>query len=286
MYIDNSRTGNKKMDIMQNQINALRRRNVASENFNKFLISGLGLAIAIIIGLGITLITSVSVLKSQISSLETEKETLLAENKELSEQYNEVSELLAEVSEISVELDKSNAILKSDNKEMSEKIAKFEEREELHDKYDYAIVRTDGTRTDFSYSELKTLEELTEEKGLSKETNDLILAIAMTESNGREDVVNSNSTATGYGQFLSSTGKFVYTKLMGYDTYTHELAKNGETNITMMVEYVDYLDDKYNGDTRSAMIEYRGTYDQAYLNKIDRYLLLKDTSLNTIEVKN
>ena len=286
MYIDNTRTGNKKMDRMQNQINALRRRNVASENFNKFLITGLGLAIAIIIGLGITLITSVSVLKSQISSLETEKETLLAENKELSEQYNEVSELLAEVSEISVELDKSNAILKSDNKEMSEKIAKFEEREELHDKYDYAIVRTDGTRTDFSYSELKTLEELTEEKGLSKETNDLILAIAMTESNGREDIVNLNSTATGYGQFLSSTGKFVYTKLMGHDTYTHELAKNGETNITMMVEYVDYLDDKYNGDTRSAMIEYRGTYDQAYLNKIDRYLLLKDTSLNTIEVRN
>ena len=282
MYVNNTVTDNQKL---QKQVKSLRRKNIVLGNYNKFLGIALGVALFAIVGLSLYTITSTAILKSEIVELKTTNQNLIEENKELSAQYNEVAELLASVSEMSVDLDKSNKILKTENRVMHERIEEYEKREELHDKYDYAIERKDGSRTDFSYSELKTLEELTEEKGLSKETNDLILSIAMTESNGKEDAVNAESTATGYGQFLSSTGKFVYTKLMGNDTYSHELAKNGEINISMMVEYVAYLDDKYNGNVNNVMIEYRGVYDPAYLNKIDKFLEEKNTSLDTITIR-
>lgn len=282
MYVNNTVTDNNKL---QKQVKSLRRQNVALGNYNKFLTVVLGVALFAIVSLGLWTVTTTAIMKSEIAELKASNEALVEENKELSIQYNEVTEMLASVSEISVDLDKSNNLLKIENRAMSERIKEYQEREELHDKYDYAIERKDGSRTDFSYSELKTLEQLTEEKGLSKETNDLILSIAMTESNGKEDAVNSESTATGYGQFLSSTGKFVYTKLMGNKSYSHELAKDGKTNISMMVEYVAYLDDKYNGNIGNVLLEYRGVYDQAYLNKINNYLKIKNTSLDTINIR-
>ena len=282
MYVNNGTTDASKL---QKQVKSLRRKNMVLSNYNKFLTVVLGVALFAIVGLSLWMITTTTILKAELAELKSTNEMLVEENKELSTQYNEISEMLASVSEISVDLDKSNNLLKIENKAMGERLKEYKEREELHDKYDYAIERKDGSRTDFSYSELKTLEQLTEEKGLSKETNDLILSIAMTESNGREDAVNSDSTATGYGQFLSSTGKFVYTKLMGNKSYSHELAKDGKTNISMMVEYVAYLDDKYNGNIGNVLLEYRGVYDQAYLNKINNYLKIKNTSLDTINIR-
>lgn len=223
--------------------------------------------------------------KITIATLKSENESLTEELQSVSEEFNTVSTLLADVSEIAVTLDSDNIQLKEDNMKLQEELISYQEKEELYNKYDYAIFREDGTRTDITYENLKTLEELTAEKGMTEESNQLILSIAMTESRGIETAENSTSTATGYGQFLSSTGKFVYTELMGNDSYKHsEIAKNGETNLEMMVHYIDYLDIKYGGNMTAVIDEYRGLHDESYMAKINKYLAKKDLSLASINI--
>lgn len=221
----------------------------------------------------------------KISSLKSQNESLTEEVKLLSKEFDDASNLLADVSEIAVTLDKDNETLKEDNLQLQDELNSYKEKQELYDKYDYAIYRDNGTRTDITYDNLKSLEELTKEKGMTEESNQLILSIAMTESKGVETAENPVSTATGYGQFLSSTGRFVYTELMGNDSYVHsEIAKNGETNLQMMAYYIDYLDTKYNGNMVAIIDEYRGIHDESYMGKINKYLSTKELTLASIEI--
>ena len=180
-----------------------------------------------------------------------------------------------------------NESLKEDNLSMQDELNDFRQRAELYDKYDYAIIREeDGSRTDITYDNIKSLEELSAEQRLTEDANQLILSIAMTESRGYETAENSQSTATGFGQFLSGTGRFVYTSLMDGDgVYKHsEMAKDGQTNLDMMVYYISYLDEKYHGNLSSIIDEYRGTHDSTYLTKLDKYLGKKDLSTSTIQL--
>lgn len=218
---------------------------------------------------------------SVISDMDAEIQKLQLENTELHAQidefggiYSETVCLLDETVDIARTLDETNHQLVSDMKAIDDRLKDYERREELYDKYDYAIIREDNTRTDITYEDLDTLESLVKEKGLSEDTNDLILSLAMTESRGFEDAENSSSTATGLGQILQGTAKFIYEKLMGNPrgSYSHDLALDGETNLTMMVYYLDYLGEKYSDNITLVLNEYRGDKDQSYNNKINKYL--------------
>lgn len=106
-------------------------------------------------------------------------------------------------------LDQSNAKLISDNKSLDEKLKKFEKRKELYNKYEYAIYNEANKRTDLTYEQIATGEELMKKEGIDP---DLLFGIIMTESNGDEKATSATSTARGYGQFLAGSGEFVYEK--------------------------------------------------------------------------
>lgn len=223
-------------------------------------------------------------LSHQVDDLTEQNLILTEQNENLQVRFNACSELLYDVSEIAVTLDENNNELLNINVGLNEVISGYENRLELYDRYEYAIIREDGSRTDIKYAQIETLQDLTEAKGMSEESVDLILSIVMTESNGIEIAKNPNSTATGYGQFLSNTGEFVYERLMGNDQYTHDLATNGDINLEMMVEYLCYLDEKYNGNIDQIINEYRGIDSVNYKEKINSYLVNNDLNLNTIRI--
>ena len=271
---------------MKNRLSIITKERDKLQN-NLIISATLNMLLVILVGIGILIfIGNISMHNIKIAGYKTEIANLESELSSLSEEFNTTTQLLADVSEIAVSLDEDNMTLKEDNLSLQEELNIYKDREELYNKYEYALYREDGTRTDISYDNLKTLEEQTKEKGMTEEANDLILAIAMTESKGTESAKNINSSASGYGQFLSSTGKFVYTELLGNETYNHSVdALDGNKNITMMVAYIDYLGEKYNGNIIAVMDEYRGIHDDTYLVKIDNYLSKKDLQLSSIKIK-
>lgn len=205
------------------------------------------------------------------------------DNDKLTEENETLKSDTKELLEINDELSEQNVVLMDQASAYMDAVAEYEQRAELYDKYSYAIVRDNGTRTDITYDNLKTVEKLEEEKGVDA---DLILAMVMTESNGKEKAQSNISTAKGYGQFLNGTGKFVYEKLLeNEDTYNATKALDGDTNLQMLAAYLEYLEEYYDGDLYAVLRNYRGEGGktlQSYIAKIDSYLDEKGKSVATI----
>lgn len=219
-------------------------------------------------------------LKSNYKSLQTKYVNLVNENTLLEEKLNKSKESIIKLTNVIEELDSQNKELISSNKSYKDRILVYEEREELLNKYEYAIFDDENNRTDITYEQLKTAEELCNENGL--DTN-FILATIMVESSGNEKCVSKTSTARGYGQFLKGTGQFTYEDLMGNGkgTYDHSMALNGNINIEMMVHYFKYL--KSNTESIYATInKYRGLESPKYQAAINKYLVKGGTSLTQL----
>lgn len=226
----------------------------------------------------------IEALTKQVNVLAERNDSLTEDAKNISDNYNILADNFKKVSSISVSLNSANLILTTELKKQNNELTELRNRKELYDKYDYAIERSDGSRTDITYDDIENLQELCNEKGLSSNTVDLILAIAMNESQGHEEVKNPTSSATGLCGFLSGTGKFVYTKLMGKTSYTHyTTAKDGSTNLEMAVNYIAYLDKSHNGNMIGILSEYSGGSGTEYAAKLQKYLSKKE--LNVLSFK-
>jgi predicted RNase H-like nuclease (RuvC/YqgF family) len=165
----------------------------------------------------------------------------------LEKNYESVSASMKELAIISNELEDQNHKLVSSNQQYYEQLCSFGDREELFNKYEYAIIDDTGKRTDITYEQLKRLEELVANSKIKNE--DLILAWIMTESEGQEKIKNPNSTAKGYGQILNSTSEWIHRTLIDSDINWHpDIALDGDANLEMMVAYIDYLYEENNGN--------------------------------------
>ena len=215
--------------------------------------------------------------------LETENGNLKTYYSTLENEYDSFLQTIDELTSISVQLDEQNKLLTQVNQEQLEELEIFRQREELYDKHEYALFDSSGERTDIRYDQIVSLEELLEESYIDDE--DLILAWIMTESNGVEKARNPESTAKGFGQILDGTSEFIYVDLMdnSKSDWNSGLALDGDTNIEMMVTYIDYLYEVNNGNLYEVIRDYRGKQDiSGYVGKIDYYLANANKSVNEI----
>lgn len=235
--------------------------------------------------------------KLQLETVKSDYTDLLKDKENLQERYNELYQKyvtifedtldyetqITALTEMVTALDEQSKALAISNEEYYNKIQEYESREELLDKYEYCITREDGSRTDITYDQLINVEKLSKEKGID---TDLIMSIVMVESSGKEKASSSSgSTARGYGQFLKGTGEYVYEDIMENGTYDHSMAYDGDTNLTMMVHYLDHLTDINDGDLYASLRNYRGKGGEVlnnYINKIDGYLGTKGKSVSML----
>ena len=279
-------------DRMKRRVSSVRQENQSLRfKLTACLIGMVGLFVVSVVSIATLVVDNYSlrndltVASEKYDTLMADNQSLIAENQSLSNTYNDAVLILSDVSQIAYQLDQQNRTLNDDLNDALEKIKQYESREELFDSYEWALFRKDGSRTDISYNDIVTLEELVDEKDLSDDTIDLVLAMAMTESNGNANARNISSSAVGLGQFLSGTGRFVYTSLMGNDVYNHqETASDSETNLEMMVYYLEYLDVKNNHNIERVISCYRGIESPSYKYKINSYLAKNDLSLATIDI--
>lgn len=197
------------------------------------------------------------------------------ENKNLE---NKISDIIRDC----VAIDYENCQLIAANDNYYEQLMSLQEREELFDKYEYAILYN-GERTDIQYDQLKTGIDIMAENDIDP---NILFAIIMTESQGQENAQNATSTASGYGQILASTGKSVYEKYMDNEpgSFDREMLLDGETNITIAANYLAQLIDT-SSSLAEALYQYRGIQDTAWINKVDSYLAKGGTSLREIDKK-
>ena len=279
-------------DRMKRRVSSVRQENQSLRfKLTACLIAMVGLFVVSVVSIATLVVDNYSlrndltVASEKYDTLMADNQSLIAENQSLSSTYNDAVLILSDVSQIAYQLDQQNRTLNDDLNDALEKIKQYESREKLFDSYEWALFREDGSRTDISYNDIVTLEELVDEKDLSDDTVDLVLAMAMTESNGNANARNISSSAVGLGQFLSGTGRFVYTSLMGNDVYNHqETASDSETNLEMMVYYLEYLDIKNNHNIERVISCYRGIESPSYKYKINSYLAKNDLSLATIDI--
>ena len=279
-------------DRMKRRVSSVRQENQSLRfKLTACLIGMVGLFVVSVVSIATLVVDNYSlrndltVASEKYDTLMADNQSLIAENQSLSSTYNDAVLILSDVSQIAYQLDQQNRTLNDDLNDALEKIKQYESREKLFDSYEWALFREDGSRTDISYNDIITLEELVDEKDLSDDTVDLVLAMAMTESNGNANARNISSSAVGLGQFLSGTGRFVYTSLMGNDVYNHqETATDSETNLEMMVYYLEYLDVKNNHNIERVISCYRGIESPSYKYKINSYLAKNDLSLATIDI--
>ena len=193
---------------------------------------------------------------------------------------------LTEISLAAYELDKQVKDIYTVNQKQAEIIKTYETRDELFNHYEYALVRGDGTRTDIDYEDVSTLQSLAEEKNMGPDSVDLVLAIAMNESKGHEDVKNPVSTAAGLTGMLYGTARFVYEDEMGNgeNSYEFDMVYDGALNLQMSLTYVDYLASRNGRSVMATVNGYRGLHDPGYIKNLNRYLGTQNKSLYSIEI--
>ena len=191
----------------------------------------------------------------------------------LSDTVNNQKENIEKLSKVATELDNENSNLANTLSTQQEELDELREREELYDKYDYAIIRSDGSRTDIDYTDIMTLEELAKQEGLGEDAVSLVLAISVNESKGFADVKNPNSSAAGLCGLLSSTAKYSYEVLLdnGKGTYKSSYVYDSLTNLEMTLYYIAYLKENTNSNYE-LLVAYRGGMDDPhYMAVIQKY---------------
>lgn len=230
----------------------------------------------------------------EMLSTTTKQNTYLSNEIEaLTTSNNELVQDLTAMTQVSLELESQNNLLINDNKALAEEydevyaeLSKLQAREELYDRYSYAIIY-DGHRTDVKYDALKHLEDIAEELGMTQDSIDLCLSFVLNESRGNENAYNA-SGASGLGQLMPGTGKFVWDKLMDnkgieYDHST--IPFDGSTNLEMTLRLLDYLGEYYNNDTKDVITSYCGGYMQGYVNSLNIHLSKGPTPTTVEEMK-
>ena len=134
--------------------------------------------------------------EAKYQELETKFKNLQANSEYLAAKYEDMSNTIAELTSSLTILEDENMSLVESNETYYQELVKFSEREELFNKYEYAIYNKANKRTDITYEQLTKLEDLVLDTNIQDE--DLILSIIMTESTGKEKAQSTISTAKGY----------------------------------------------------------------------------------------
>lgn len=246
------------------QIKEMRRKAKLQRNLIRTLTVVSAMMIATIIVLGFSLFgfnSKFKKLSKEYDSLQTSSTRESFQNKvniiELQSTIEDLNKQLQHVSNV--------------NHSYVDELNKLRARKELYNKYEYAVLDEEGKRTNLTYEEIELGEQLMKEKGYDPH---LMFGTIMVESNGNPNDVNSQSGATGYGQFLDETARFTWITLMDNKSYHSDIRKDGTSNIKMMASYYDYLYNKF-GNTFGVIKSYSGNSTdsgaQRYLNRINKY---------------
>lgn len=212
-------------------------------------------------------------LQNDYDKLKSKCDSVEQENFELSVAVVNMTEVVLATDDKVDQMAQDNLELQKDYKSLEKKYKKLSKRKELYDKYGYAIIDEDGSRTDLDYDSLKYGAKLMEEKGYNPH---ILFSMGMVESNFRTHVTMESSGAAGFLQITPGTGKFIYENLMGKPVgsyHKNTTPYDSKKNIELAVTYLDYLFEKWPTKFRAIQQYCGGTpsFTRGYINRMARY---------------
>ena len=188
-------------------------------------------------------------LKETIVSLENHENVMAQKLRQMTDDYNDSIQTIKE-------MNSKYTALYDEYMEYQDTVGFSQEKlYDIANKYMYVIEKA-PKRSELTLENLIYMDELAEKYDINPH---IVTSLFETESSYDSTAKNKDSTATGLGQFLAATGKYVYYDLLGYDgDYYHPVsARIPQLNIEMTLKYLDYLVD-YRGDIKSALKYYSG----------------------------
>ena len=238
----------------------------------QFIITLLLSICAILILFSIALIFHINNMKYEYDYMSSRYDFMQSDREYAISRSSDKDNSIEKLENIIEEQDAQLQNLSNINKSYVDELNEFRNREELFNKYEYAIVNEIGERTELTYEQIKLGEDLMKENGLDP---NLMFGTIMVESGGDPTCVNEESGATGLGQFLIESAEFVWCDLMGNDYFDSEIMKDAESNIKMMACYYKYLYEEEDGDTFNVIKRYSGNITDwgtlQYINKINNF---------------
>lgn len=231
-----------------------------TKKFSVTLLNVLGISVIAITALLFIMISSIYVdgqekkindLTIQVEELSQYRDKLMDIGDNIDSRQQELDNIISEIETKKAELEIITSQIESEQSRLND----VSEQTSLLDSYDYVLYDLVGNRNDMTLELVQLGVEKCNEKNINP---DLLFGIIMVESQGYASVTNSSSGAAGLGQFMPTTGKYIANTYLNID-YDHSTTPyDSSTNISMIVEYLAYLSEKYNGDIISMIKEYSG----------------------------
>ena len=146
--------------------------------------------------------------------------------------------------------------------------------------YFYAMQSTKFNKYYLSEKDMTTVLDWSSKYGIDP---NLVLGIMWVESRYYPKAKSKTSSASGYGQFIKSTGKWTHESLLKRkDKYDHKVHPfNPDNAIPMMCAYLDHLIKISKGDIRRVLIRYNGNeLGKRYYELIDEYFARVSSNIN------
>ena len=225
---------------------------------------------------------NVQALKQNIVVLQAENNNL---RKALEISNKEIVDISTSLAVKENELDKANKELDKIHKRVP--IHRVVTKNQNYDyrPYFYAMQSTKFNKHYLSEKDMTTVLEWSSKYGIDP---NLVIGIMWVESRYYPKAKSKSSSASGYGQFIKSTGKWTHESLLKRkDKYDHTVHPfNPDDAIPMMCAYLNHLIKISKGDIRKVLIRYNGNeLGKRYYELIDEYFarVSSNIDLDSIE---
>ncbi|MGL5191289.1 MAG: transglycosylase SLT domain-containing protein [Cetobacterium sp.] len=205
-----------------------------------------------------------AIIETQNSQLENLKELCLNLEKELDKLEKDGKDLENKIVALNKKLDERKLAVQP-KPQVNESSTKYKE-------FGYAM-KTSKLNSRYKLSE-KDIDLILDNSKKYKIDPHLAIGIIWYESRFNTNAKSKTSSASGYGQFIKSTGAWVYKDLLKRKgTYDHSVTPfEPHNSIPMMYAYLDYLIKRNKGDIRKVLVRYNGgELGDKYFNDIDKY---------------
>ena len=225
---------------------------------------------------------NVQALKQNIVVLQAENNNL---RKALEISNKEIIDISTSLAVKENELDKANQELDKIHKRVPIHRVVTKNQNYVYRPYFYAMQSTKFNKHYLSEKDMTTVLEWSSKYGIDP---NLVLGIMWVESRYYPKAKSKSSSASGYGQFIKSTGKWTHESLLKRkDKYDHTVHPfNPDDAIPMMCAYLNHLIKISKGDIRKVLIRYNGNeLGKRYYELIDEYFarVSSNIDLDSIE---
>lgn len=121
----------------------------------------------------------------------------------------------------------------------------------------------DNEESDIDDDQIQFILDECNDKGINPY---LVASIIYTESRGKSDVYNKEN-CRGYGGISEVAGEFIYENILNQGEYSHNMAFDPYTNLSIIINLLDYLMTESEGDIKYVIQYYSGTKgEEWYIN--------------------